>query len=151
VTRRTLSLAVLAAVCGACGGAPSWVEAARTANGLADAALLRGDAGAALTALDAFADAPVPKTVARSDRRRVLQDVLYRLSELETLLDARRAVAYADRGLALGEHEDVFTANLWVAKGDALEQLGDDSGAARAFARALRINEGLLDAAGVLP
>jgi tetratricopeptide (TPR) repeat protein len=149
--RRLLTVAALAALCCACGRAPSWVEAARTANERADAALLRGDAVSALSALDAFADAAVPNTVARPDRRRVLQDVFYRLSELETLVDARRAVAYADRGLTLGEHEDVFTANLWVAKGDALEQLGDDSGAARAFARALRINEILLDATGVSP
>ncbi len=52
-----------------------------------------------------------------------------------------------ERGLALGEHADVFTANLLTTRGRIHEARGDDHQAARDYHRALTIQETLLERA----
>jgi hypothetical protein len=54
----------------------------------------------------------------------------------------------ARRGLSLGKALDVFTANLWLVRGEALEALGRDSEAAASYYAALEIDNALLQ--GVL-
>jgi hypothetical protein len=130
-----------------CGRAASWVEQASFAHGQADRAIAQGDVEGACVALEAFAARTVPAIVLARDRRVVLQDVLYRLSGLYSADHPKAALDAAERGLRLGESADVFTASLWVSQGRALEQLGDDRGAARAYANALKINDALLRAA----
>ena len=80
------------------------------------------------------------------DARVVRQDLAYRLASIaledERAEDAR---SYADRGLALGAATDVFTANLYVVRGQARETLGDAVGAAGDYHEALIVNEALLD------
>ncbi|MCK7475969.1 MAG: hypothetical protein MZV49_26295 [Rhodopseudomonas palustris] len=65
-------------------------------------------------------------------------DALFRLAlvELEAS-NPRRARERAEQGLALGAGRDVFTANLYLAHGRALEGLGIDLEAAASYHRAL--------------
>ena len=89
--------------------------------------------------------APVPREVKAEHRRVVHQDLSFRLALAE--LGERRfaeALAAADSGLALGRPADLFVANLWVARGEALEGLGRRAEAASAYFDALEINRELL-------
>lgn len=124
-------------------GASTWLAEARAAHTLADAASEPRVAEAALA--EAFAR-PVPAGVTAEDARVVRQDLAYRAASIaladERPEDARR---HADRGLALGAATDIFTANLYVVRGQAREALGDAIGAASDYHEALLVNERLLD------
>jgi len=90
---------------------------------------------------------PLPAGVRAEHRRVVHQDLLFRIARAE--LGAGRfepALAAADRGLALGRAVDLFTANLLVARGEALEKVGQRAAAASAYFEALQINQKLLGA-----
>lgn len=114
----------------------------------ADALLARGDLDAARANLVALVSAEPPAGMAPADVRVIRQDALYRLVEVELSADrAPSAMAFADQGLALGGGDDLFVANLYVGRGQALERLGRDAEAAQAYHRALAINERLLDEA----
>jgi hypothetical protein len=80
----------------------------------------------------------------------VHQDLLFRIARAELARGrSTEALAVADRGLALGPARDLFTANLLVARGEALEKLGRGPQAASAYFEALEINRKLLhDALG---
>jgi len=140
--------AVLAA--GACEvpGGGAWLDAAAEAHRRADEAVARGDRVAALAALATFVDAPRPPSLAGHDRRIVVQDAYFRLAVL-ALEDGDPAAsrAWADRGLLAGHAADVFTANLLVARGKALEASGDAAQAAMDYLAAQRIGERLLEQA----
>jgi predicted negative regulator of RcsB-dependent stress response len=74
-----------------------------------------------------------------------LQDVAFRLGQV--MLDEKKpgeALDVCTRGLALGEHEDLFTANLLILRGNIQQELGKPSAAAEDFHQALVINEKLL-------
>ncbi len=134
------------AACGD-GGAGEWLASARAVHDSADRALAAGDLDAARRSLQGFATQPPPEGVGPEDARVVRQDVFYRLSRLALREgDAEAAKGWAERGLALGRRDDVFTANLLVARGQALEALGQGVEAAADYHDALRINERLLDA-----
>jgi hypothetical protein len=60
----------------------------------------------------------VPADLAPDERRAVLADVCFRLSVLAA--DSREALSWADRGLALGRADDVFTTNLLAARRKAI-------------------------------
>lgn len=126
----------------------SWVEGAARANRTADQAIARNDLDAARTALTQALGAEVPRGVSPEDARVVRMDLLFRLSDVE-LRDgnAARAADRADEGLNLGAHDDVFTANLLVARGKAREALGREREAAGDYFDALEINEKLLEGA----
>ena len=135
----------------ACDGGPrpaDWLAQATEANRAADAALARSDRDAARDALGRFVALPVPDGLAADDRRVVVQDVLFRLAlvEIEATQPAA-ALRWIERGLGEGRGEDVFTANLLVARGRVYEMLGHERGAIDDYGAALRINERLLDAA----
>jgi len=88
---------------------------------------------------------PLPAAWSARDARLVKQDIHFRLACLD--LDAQKpqaALTRADAGLALGQHSDLFTANLLIARGQALENLHRDLEAAEAYHQALQINEILL-------
>jgi hypothetical protein len=140
-----LSLAFFAAI-GCEDGAASWVEGAATANAAADRAIAAENWNEARRVLRAAVDREVPSAVAVDDARVVRQDLLYRLALVE--LEAGSPVAAADRadeGLNLGRAEDVFTANLLVARAQAREALDRPREAAGDYFDALEINEKLLD------
>lgn len=78
-------------------------------------------------------------------RGQALQDVAFRLGKV--MLDERKpaeALEVCTRGLALGEHDDLFTANLLILRGNVQQELGKSLAAAEDFHQALVINEKLL-------
>lgn len=138
----------LALLHGCAGDAASWIRDVRAASAEADAAEARGDAAAAARALERITEGEVPEAVAAEDARVVRQDAFARLAQLRLDRgDPVAALADVDRGLVLGEREDLFTANLWAMRGRALEAAGRDREAARDYHRALIIHEALLDRA----
>ena len=127
--------------------ASAWVGALREAHQRADAAEQRGDVAAAAAALAPLASAPAPDAVAATHARAARQDLYFRLATLAAGQDDHEAArAAANSGLALGHGDDVLTANLLIARGEAQEALGDREGASADYLAALRINEVLLDA-----
>jgi hypothetical protein len=122
-----------------------WVADAERRHALADQELQAGRVGAARASLLGIVDGRAPADVPADDRRAVLQDTYFRLAEIDLRgRDARAALAYADRGLALGKPEDLFVANLLVVRGAAHEALDDGPGAAADYHAALMINDRLL-------
>ncbi|HUU00188.1 MAG TPA: hypothetical protein VM425_01965 [Myxococcota bacterium] len=143
----TLLVATLLASCARRADTGRWVDGIGEANIKADRALADGNLVAARTILEEVADKPLPAGLAVEDGLLVRKDACFRLAMLE--LQAERpkiALEWADRGLGLDKRGDLFTANLLVARGSALEALGKDDLAARSYKRALGINEKLLEA-----
>jgi len=125
-----------------------WVNRARDANLRADQALRQNDRPSAIASLQKVVETGVPAGVADLDARAVRQDACFRLASIE--LDADRpveALRWSDRGLELGRGHDLFTANLLVTRGRALQMRGREEEAAKDYHRALLINESLLDQA----
>ena len=123
-----------------------WARSVARRHAEADALLEHGDRVAARRALESIvASAPAQDPSLPPDAQRVLlQDTHYRLARLA--LDAeqpREAVRIAGEGLALGA-DDVYVANLLVARGAALESLRESDAALTDYGRALAINERLL-------
>jgi predicted negative regulator of RcsB-dependent stress response len=141
-----LFLLVAATACSARSSSEEWVTQAESAHHVADERIAQGDFDGARTALRSATEAPVPGTTNREDARVVRQDLYYRLASLD-LSQSRPddAVRWATTGLDLGRGTDVFTANLFIARGKALERRGDASGASRDYHDALLISEALLD------
>jgi tetratricopeptide (TPR) repeat protein len=129
-----------------CQDAGTWIDASAMDSAAADAALARGDRQEAVGALRRIVERAVPDDVAPEDGRVVQQDAYERWARIELERgDAASALALVDRGLALGERDDVFTANLLTLRGRAHEASGRDREAASDYHRALRIEEQLLD------
>ena len=148
---RALALHILVALallsgCSAREGASDWVGRAETANEEADRRLAAGDTDGARDALKQAIEADVPGGAKPVDARAVRQDLYYRLATLELgKTRAREAAEWATRGLDLGRGKDVFTSNLLIVRGKALEQQGDSRGASRDYHDALLVTEALLD------
>jgi predicted negative regulator of RcsB-dependent stress response len=125
--------------------ARAWIESAKGANEAADRALESGDRARARAVLEEMLRSAPPRSVRPEDRRIVLQDARYRLASID-LDDARpeSALEHSEAGLALGRAQDVFTANLHVTRGRALEATGREVEAAEAYFEALEINDALL-------
>jgi hypothetical protein len=141
-----VSALALATACSGRTDASDWIERAEAAHHDADRLLARGDVAGARAALRAPAEAPVPGTASPGDARIVRQDLYSRLATLETEhAEPKDAVRWATAGLSLGRGEDVFTANLEIVRGRALERLGDANGASRDYHDALVVTEALLD------
>jgi hypothetical protein len=123
-----------------------WLSDALRAQSSADEAQQRGDIVAARKALSEAVAAKVPDSVAQRDGRIVRQDLYYRLALMELQNDApEHALSWADNGLSLGQARDVFTINLYIARGRAREALGEDVLAGRDYHEALKLSEALLD------
>jgi len=141
-----LVLVALLAGCSATRGSEDWVAQAESAHHVADERLAQGDVDGARQVLRSATETSVPKKTNPEDARVVRQDLHYRLAALELSQnrpdEARR---WATAGLELGRGTDVFTANLYIARGKALEKQGDASGASRDYHDALLITEALLD------
>jgi hypothetical protein len=141
-----VSALALATACSGRADASAWIERGEAAHHDADRLLAQGDVAGARAALRAAAEAPVPEAASPGDARIVRQDIYSRLATLEAEhAEPKEAVRWATRGLSLGRGEDVFTANLEIVRGRALERLGDASGASRDYHDALVVTEALLD------
>jgi hypothetical protein len=125
--------------------AQAWLDEVEQAHATADSA---SDGQAARAALEAVRERPVPAALGADDRRRVLQDLSFRLGVLALERgDAAGAGDEAERGLALGQADDEFTANLLIVAGRAQAAQGRAGEAARSYGAALAIHERLLDRA----
>ena len=134
---------LLAGAVAGCGPTPEarWLAAAQAAHENVDEKERRA-------ALDAFLARPVPAGIQRDDARVVRQDAAYRLARLMLAEgDPEGAETIATSALAEGAKDDVFTANLYVVRGQALEALGHPVRATMDYHDALLINERLLEAA----
>jgi hypothetical protein len=139
------TLALLAG-CGDRAAAGDWLSRAEAAHRDADHRLEHGDADGAREVLRDAAMAPAPARVGPGDVRAVRQDLYARLATVEIGRGRlREAAAWATTGITLGRSNDVFTANLLIARGRALERVGDASGASRDYHDALLVTEALLD------
>jgi len=144
-------LALLGALAAGCArarhdGDARWIAEAEQRHARADQQLQAGDVPAARAALVGIVDGHVPTDIPPGDRRGVLQDTYFRLAELDLKAgDAHAALTDAERGLALGRaDDDLFVANLLVARGAAHEALHDGGAAAADYHAALVINDKLL-------
>jgi len=149
-----VGLAMLVAVGSACCARQSagWADQAARLSQEADRAIAEADPDRAIRSLQALLALPRPAEVTERDHRVVLQDGLWRLSEIELGRGhPDQARAYAERGLALGETHDLFHANLLAARGQAWEALGEDRRAAQDLQAAQRLNEALLQEALAQP
>jgi hypothetical protein len=155
--RQIVAVSLLCALAFACGcgaeepaglDAAAWVQEVRSAHAAADAALQAGQAQAALERLNAALSLPVPADVQAEHHRVVHQDLLFRVAQAQLQVGhSGEAWATADRGLGLGTAQDLFTANLLIARGQALEAEHRDTEAAASYYEALVINRVLLGAA----
>jgi tetratricopeptide (TPR) repeat protein len=126
--------------------AVAWVESVRSAHDTADEQEARGELDAARETLLPLAEQDAPQEVAAAHARAVRQDLYFRLATLAARAgDHPSARDACTRGLALGRADDVLTANLLIARGEAHEALGDAAPASDDYMGALRINEALLD------
>ena len=153
MARRLVVLLLVAWVAAGCGVRRStdsgrWLVTITQASGGAEMARARGDRAEARRMLVAIVEAPRPAGVWPDDLRAVRMDACFRLAQLE-LEDSNPKAARdrAEQGLALGAGRDVFTANLHLAHGLALEGLGIDLEASASYHRALVVSEALLGAA----
>jgi len=125
--------------------AGQWVLDIEGVHARVDGAIATGDRAAARHHIEAALSATVPTGVSAEHRRVVHQDLLFRLAGVELSASGGEAALRAsERGLALGRFDDLFTANLLLSAGRALETLGRDTEAADSYYRALKINEALL-------
>ena len=125
--------------------AATWLSQLRSAHPRADAALSAGNVDDAVAVLAEAGRAPMPAELLAADRRVLHQDLLYRLGGAELdRAEPARALAAAERGLGLGRAQDVFTANLLVVRGEALQALERETEAAASYFEALEINRALL-------
>jgi predicted negative regulator of RcsB-dependent stress response len=129
-------------------GASEWLAAVRAAHERADDALGQGEGDRARAALTRALEQPLPAEVQPEDARVVHQDLWFRLGQIELdHSEPAQSLLRCDRGLTLGRKDDLFTANLLVARGRALAALGRDIEAAGSYQEALQINAKLLRAA----
>lgn len=141
-----VSALALVVACSGRTGTSDWIQRAEAAHHDADRLLPLGDVAAARTTLRTAVEAPVPDGTGPRDARIVRQDLYCRLASLEVdRANPEEAVRWATTGLSLGRGEDVFTANLEIVRGRALERLGDANGASRDYHDALVVTEALLD------
>src|SRR5262249_21233574 len=122
-----------------------WLVETVARSRAADQAIAAGDLAGGRNALERVTQTAPPESIAAPDREAVLQDTYYRLARIELRShDPKKAGEWALRGLALGDRETLFAANLHIVRGEALEQQSDARGAAREYERAQRIDETLL-------
>jgi hypothetical protein len=128
--------------------AAEWLAKARQAHDLADAALREKHPDDARAALLAALDPEPPQQLRAEDARVVRQDLCFHVAQVELAdADPSAALGFAGRGLGYGKLDDVFTANLLVVRGRALQALSRPAEAASSYQAALQINERLLRAA----
>ncbi len=128
------------------GSVVKWLEQVQRVHRSVDVDLDRGELDKARTSLKKLLNTKAPDGVDHGVLSSVLQDVYFRLAGVEIRQSQWDvALRWVKRGLSLGCHDDVFCANLYIAKGHALEKSGDDAGAIKSFNKALQINERLLD------
>jgi tetratricopeptide (TPR) repeat protein len=116
------------------------------AHTLLDRASSRADLETAQGVLIQLAAAPAGLEWSATDTRLVRQDVFCRLAEASLRLGRpEAALGWIRQGLELNGPPTPFLAQLSALQGQAREALGDASGAARSYLRALEINETLLE------
>jgi hypothetical protein len=141
------ALLLCASACGREGEGAAWLLEIEEAHAAISRAGSREERLAAMDELDALVEADPPADVARGDARTVRQDAYYVLAS--TALadgDPYAARRFATVGLSLGARKDVLVTNLLVARGEALEMLGEPQSASSDYHRALVIASEMLDA-----
>ncbi|MGE0786775.1 MAG: hypothetical protein AB7S26_13970 [Sandaracinaceae bacterium] len=134
------------ASCAATSDAGGYVAEASADSQRASDALASGEPGRAIEALEALVARSVPADLEPSDARVILQDAHERLARLYLAAgDTDRAAMHVADGLALGDADDLFCANLYTTSGRVHEARGEDVEAATAYERAMAIHETLLD------
>jgi len=129
-----------------------WIERAREAHLQAAQASDPAQLDRARESLSSFVEQPAPRQIAPQLVQSMLQDSYFNLAQLALKTDrSAEALAWADRGLAFEARNDLFYANLLLARGQALEKLNRESEAAESYHRALLINESLLHEIGEMP
>jgi hypothetical protein len=130
-------------------GVDDWAAQVASMHGQVDTLLDRGARDEARDVLRSIVDSAPGD---HPHRRPLLQDTYFRLARLALANgDAATAQREAEAGLALGDHGDLFTANLLVVRGTAREALGAGTSAITDYERALAINETLLQEAAPAP
>ncbi len=123
-----------------------WIASALAAHREVDRLASQNDIAGAIATLERALSRETPRDADTNEVRIVRQDLLYRLSDLELhsgrVADALQA---ASRGLELGRGRDVFTTNLLIARGRALESSQDPVAASRDYHDALLLTESLLN------
>ncbi len=123
----------------------AWVADQARIHAELDAALTAGKTQWAEETLLAALAERAPVGVEPEILALVRKDQLFRLADIYLVMgEPQRALDASDRGLALGDGRDLFTANLHIARGKALEALERAPEAAVALHRALLISDGLL-------
>jgi hypothetical protein len=125
-----------------------WLVVARDNHGKVDALLDQGQAvDAARLVAEIVERAPPPDPpAAKATRRILIQDAYFRIA-LMALEAGHTLVAglQAEQGVAQGEAEDLFTANLLIVRAVAHDRLGEEQLASAARQRAARINQTLAE------
>jgi tetratricopeptide (TPR) repeat protein len=148
VYRLGVSLLLLFLVCSCSKSsyqASLWLEEIKAKSIQADLALKEERFQDAILALSSIVENKGPQEVEREDVRIVRQDACFRLATI--YLEDRNpqeALKWSEFGLGLGQKDDLFETNLLLAKGRALEALGQEQQAAAIYHKALLINEKLL-------
>jgi tetratricopeptide (TPR) repeat protein len=147
---RARLIVLITLLCGGCDQnppPPPFAGLVAVRHGEADRLLDGGDLGAARRVLASIIEQPEAGAARSADpnRRPLLQDTYFRLARLALAMqDPATAARDAQAGLALGDHSDLFAANLLIVRGAAREALGEPGAAAADYEQALRINEALL-------
>lgn len=127
------------------GVAGRWVTSVEDAHVRAATAIDAGDYDTARAVLEDALVAAAPGRIPPEDLRVVHQDLRYALAEVALAVgEPETARMHADEGLSLGREQDLYTANLLVARGRALVDEGSDVEAASDYYEALEINDALL-------
>lgn len=122
-----------------------WLSDQAQVHAEIDAALAHGQTDVAQKTLLAALAERAPVGVRPEVITLVRKDQLFRLADIYLEKgEPERALEASNRGVALGGERDLFSANLLVARGKALEALGREPDAAEAFHQALTINDELL-------
>lgn len=146
---RVLALALAALFFGSCtreSEAAVWLGAIDDAHGALESASSRDAKLEAMDTLEALIEPDAPTYIARNDARTVRQDAYYVLASTALSVgDPYAARRFATSGLQLGQRKDVLVTNLLVARGEALEMLGEPQRAATDYHRALVMASEMLD------
>jgi hypothetical protein len=124
------------------------LETVREQHAEIDRLIDSGELARARAALEAALSRPAEPRFTAEQIRLIRQDLFYRLAEVDLELSLPElALVAADSGLSLGRGEDVFTVNLLITEGRALESLHRDKDAAATYADAIAIDDALLEKA----
>lgn len=145
--RCVLALVLFFAACTREREGATWLLEVEEAHAALASASSREERLTAMDELDALVEPDPPTDIAKSDARTVRQDAYYVLASAALADgDPYAARRFATVGLSLSSRKDVLVTNLLVARGEALEMLGEPARASTDYHRALVMASEMLDA-----